>query len=181
MSQVDSNQEEKSTSGRFAQEIHPRKSEMVQIEEETPQYEQAKSYQQVPSKKNAVGPIPRAKDDDFMAAMLLPDPGAHDNQAYAGFNHCWGTCCLWMYCPCNLFCGANEEQGVVKIIEGQLGILTELGRFSSMMKPGTYYINRMAYDFTRVDMRTQTFRNIFYFLNPKPVFATNSCRTTTLT
>jgi hypothetical protein len=179
VTQEDSNPEEKSTSGRFAQETHPRKSGMVPIEEETPEDGQPNSYQQVPSKKNAVGPIPTAKEDDNMAAMLLPDPGTHDNQVYAGFNHCYGTCCLWMYCPCNVLCQGDSGQDV-RITEGQLGMLTELGRFHSMMKPGTYYINRMAYEFTRVDMRTQTFRNTFP-LNPKPVCATNSYQTTTLT
>jgi regulator of protease activity HflC (stomatin/prohibitin superfamily) len=135
---------------------------MVPIEEQV----QDRSYQEVPGKKNAVAPIPAIKDDDFMSAMLLPDPGEHDNAVYAGFNHCYGTCCLWMYCPCNVCCPSNADDSSsdVRIGEGYLGILTELGRFHSMMKPGTYFINRMAYEFTRVDMRTQTFRIHIFFL-----------------
>jgi hypothetical protein len=163
VSQIDSNQEEKSSTGRFHQEVHPNKSGMDPIEEQV----KASFYQEVPNKKNAVGPIPTKKDDDYMAAMLLPDPGQHDNRVYAGFNHCYGTCCLWMYCPCNVICPSDAEDSgsSIRISEGYLGILTELGRFHSMMKPGAYYINRMAFEFTRVDMRTQTFRISIFFLN----------------
>jgi hypothetical protein len=162
VSQIDSIQEEKSSTGSFQQEVHPNKSGMVQIEEQV----QAKFYQEVPNKKNAIQPIPTKKDDDYMAAMLLPDPGGHDNRVYAGFNHCYGTCCLWMYCPCDVMCpnDASDSGSSIRISEGYLGILTELGRFHSMMKPGAYYINRMAYEFTRVDMRTQTFRIFIFFL-----------------
>jgi hypothetical protein len=100
-----------------------------------------------------------------MSAMLLPDPGEHDNMAYAGFNHCWGTCCMWIYCPCNMcYLNQDDSSSDVRIGEGYLGMLTELGRFHSMMKPGTYFINRMAYEFHRVDMRTQTFRIHFFIL-----------------
>merc|ERR1711935_31082 len=133
-------QEEKFTFKQFSQEVHPRKSGGVPVDEEDALGQDTGNMQLAP-KPNSVAPGQGGRTQpkqggldsgDPMTAMLLPDPGAHDNQVYSGFNHCCGTCCMLFYCPCNVVC--PDPRSVKKIEEGWVGVMTELGRFHSMLR-----------------------------------------------
>ena len=84
---MESGQEEKFSSQKFSQEAHPRKSDMQQAPQPNTGGQMKSDVNQ--SRKGGPG------DDDMMSGMLLPDPGAHDNQLYSGCNHCCGAFCMW--------------------------------------------------------------------------------------
>ena len=153
-----SDQEDINTTKKFSQEVHPLKSGMIPINSDDDQ----------PAPLTATNKIvPYASSEfqqnDPLAAMILPDPGAHDNQVYTGLNHCYGWCYQCICFPLCVCCPSPPY--VYKITEGHIGILTELGRFSSILKPGTHWINPCAYQVKEVDMRAQVFRIFSFFIS----------------